>query len=66
MTPKQAEKDREHPGKCKCGLKDIPAGVNIIRWYWQEHSRTRCTLELPNERCWCGLLRSEHISGHAD
>lgn len=49
---------------CKCGLKKIPAGADGIHWYWQLHSRTGCTLELPDSKCWCGLKRSEHINGH--
>jgi len=60
-----ADKDRTKAEQCSCGLKEIPVGVNVISWYWQEHSRTKCTAELPNERCWCGLLRSEHTQGHA-
>lgn len=53
-------------GGCKCGLKEIPAGVDIVSWYWQEHGRDKCVLQLPNERCECGLLRSEHLNGHAE
>lgn len=53
-------------GQCKCGQHEVPAGCDGIQWYWQRHGRTACTLELPNERCWCGLLRSEHIKGHAE
>jgi len=49
---------------CKCGQMPIPSYVNGIHWYWQFHTRKKCTLELPNSKCWCGLLRSEHITGH--
>ena len=49
--------------KCKCKLKEVN-GTDIISWYWQEHSAALCTVELPNLRCWCGLLRSEHVEGH--
>jgi hypothetical protein len=51
---------------CKCGLHKIPAWANGVSWYWQLHKRDVCMLELPNIRCWCGLLRSEHLEGHAD
>lgn len=57
--------DDKAGGRCNCGLHIIPAGFDIVKWYWQEHGRNVCTLQLPNERCWCGLLRSEHIEGHA-
>ena len=50
---------------CKCGQREIPPGAHAVSWYWQTHGRDACTLELPNVRCWCGLLRSEHIDGHA-
>ena len=53
-------------GMCKCGQMQVPAGVDGVNWYWQRHARDGCTLELPNTRCWCGLLRSEHINGHAE
>lgn len=49
---------------CDCGAGWIPKRIDGVMWYWQRHSRTGCTLELPNSRCWCGLLRSEHIEGH--
>jgi len=52
--------------KCACGMKEVPAAIDGVQWYWQSHSRTGCTLELPNLVCWCGLKRSEHITGHAD
>jgi len=53
-------------GQCLCGLKEVAAGVDGVQWYWQRHTREGCTLELPNKRCWCGLLRSEHLTGHAE
>lgn len=53
-------------GPCKCGQHQIPDWADVVSWYWQKHGRTGCTLELPNERCECGLLRSEHITGHAE
>jgi len=61
-----AKRYERHPtvGKCQCGLHEVPAGVDGVNWYWQRHSREGCTLELPNTRCWCGRLRSEHIDGH--
>lgn len=49
---------------CACGHQLIPAHAGRIIWYWQEHGRDRCTLELPDLTCWCGLRRSEHIKGH--
>jgi len=49
---------------CHCGQRTIPENVDRVYWYWQAHGRKICTLELPNERCWCGLLRHEHIEGH--
>jgi len=52
--------------RCKCGTREIPAYIDGVQWYWQRHARDACTLELPNERCWCGLLRHEHVDGHAD
>lgn len=61
--PGQGEREA---AKCKCGMHDIPAWVDIVSWYWQQHTRDRCSVDLPNERCWCGLLRSEHVTGHAD
>lgn len=51
---------------CKCGQKEIPFNVDRVSWYWQLHGRDKCTLELPNIKCQCGLLRSEHIEGHAN
>lgn len=52
--------------KCKCELHEIPDYINGgINWYWSYHTRTKCTLELPNKKCWCGRLRSEHLDGHA-
>jgi hypothetical protein len=59
-------KRRPSIGQCKCEQHEIPIGVDGINWYWQRHSREACTLELPNRKCWCGLLRSEHIKGHAE
>lgn len=53
-------------GKCSCGQHDVPAGCDGVQWYWQRHAREACTLELPNKQCWCGLLRSEHITGHKE
>jgi len=55
---------RPNPGPCACGLREIPSGVDGVQWYWQRHAREGCTLELPNHRCSCGLLRSEHLEGH--
>jgi len=52
--------------KCICGQMDVPAAIDVVQWYWQHHSRTGCTLELPDLVCWCGLKRSEHLNGHAD
>lgn len=52
--------------KCHCGMHEIPAYAGTIKWYWQEHTRERCSVTLPNLRCWCGRLRSEHTDGHAD
>jgi len=46
--------------QCACGLHKIAGGIHGIRWYWAVHARDVCVLELPNERCWCGRLRSEH------
>lgn len=67
LAARQQQADKQHTeGPCKCGLKTIPAYADAISWYWQMHARDKCTLELPNERCWCGLLRSEHLEGHAD
>ena len=51
---------------CNCGFVDIPEGFHVVSWYWQEHSVKACTLQLPNVKCWCGLLRSEHIEGHRE
>lgn len=51
--------------KCKCGLHELPKGIDAISWYYQVHKQDLCTLELPNEKCWCGWLRSEHLTGHA-
>lgn len=53
-------------GACKCGAHTVPEWADGVQWYWQRHARDTCTLELPNLRCWCGLLRSEHVKGHAD
>ncbi len=50
--------------QCKCGQQEVPAGAHGVNWYWQNHARDKCVLELPNLRCWCGMLRSEHIDGH--
>jgi len=50
--------------KCFCGQKVIDAGVDKISWYWTNHGRMECTLQLPDNKCWCGLKRSEHIEGH--
>lgn len=52
---------------CSCGHRLIRKGVDVSyvsHWYWQTHSQTRCTLELPDLVCWCGLRRSQHVSGH--
>lgn len=46
--------------KCKCGLHIIPTPFDGVRWYWGRHAVNECTMELPNLRCWCGRLRSEH------
>lgn len=51
---------------CMCGHRWIPARVDRVSWYWQMHGRDRCTLELPDLVCWCGLKRSEHVDGHAE
>lgn len=51
-------------GHCKCGLHAIRAGITGIVWYWSRHTREECLLQLPNERCWCGRLRSEHQDEH--
>ena len=45
---------------CACGLHTIPHHIVGIKWYWSHHTRRRCLLELPDVRCWCGRLRSEH------
>lgn len=46
--------------RCVCGEHEIPKAIDGINWYWQHHSRTGCTLELPDIVCWCGLKRSQH------
>lgn len=52
--------------RCHCGQHSMERpDIHGINWYWSEHTREACTLELPNVRCWCGRLRSEHIDGHA-
>ncbi len=53
-------------GRCKCGLQELQEGIHGSHWYWALHTRDACTLELPDERCWCGRLRSEHqnAEGH--
>lgn len=66
-----AASETAHPAfsaaKCQCGLHDIPNNVRGVHWYWQLHTRDGCTLELPNLPCpACGLLRSEHITGHGE
>lgn len=48
------------PKQCKCGLHEIPEWVDGVNWYWGHHTQDKCTVELPNERCWCGRLRTEH------
>ncbi|MGB4782450.1 MAG: hypothetical protein WBH61_10535 [Candidatus Methylomirabilis sp.] len=53
-------------GKCDCGLHEVPRAISGVQSYWQRHSREGCTLELPDKLCWCGLKRSEHITGHAE
>jgi hypothetical protein len=57
---------KRHPvaGRCKCDQHEVPAGCDGVQWYWSRHTRVACTLELPNLKCWCGRLRSEHIDGH--
>ncbi len=50
--------------KCKCGLMTVREGFDGNSWYWQRHSRELCYVELPNSKCWCGRLRSEHTDGH--
>lgn len=57
---------RPTANKCACGLHEVPRGVDGVNWYWQRHAREGCALELPNEKCWCGRLRSEHIDGHGE
>lgn len=55
------DKPVQYPrSRCACGLHTIAGGIHGIRWYWAVHARDRCVLELPNEKCWCGRLRSEH------
>ena len=58
---------REHPtaGRRRCDLHEVPAGCDAVQWYWSRHTRVVCTMELPNLKCWCGRLRSEHLDGHA-
>lgn len=52
--------------RCHCGQHSMERpDIHSINWYWSKHTREACTLELPNVRCWCGRLRSEHIDGHA-
>jgi len=63
-APQVKEADKPE-AQCACGLMPVPSGFDGVRWYWQRHARDTCTLELPNTRCWCGLLRSEHVEGHA-
>lgn len=67
-TVREANPWKRNPkaDQCKCAQMEVPAGIDRVKWYWQVHGRDACTLELPNKRCWCGLLRSEHIDGHAD
>ena len=66
IAPRETDPYKRNPekGRCKCGLKEVPAGCDGVQWYWQRHARYACTLELPNLKCWCGRLRSEHIDGH--
>jgi hypothetical protein len=61
MTGEEKAKQEQ---RCLCGLHVIRAGVNGVHWYWALHTRERCSLDLPNERCWCGRLRSEHQDEH--
>lgn len=49
---------------CNCGHMLIPKHYASVSWYWQSHGLDRCTLELPDLVCWCGLKRSQHINGH--
>lgn len=66
IAPKEIDPYKRNPkaGLCECALMEVPAGCDGVQWYWQRHARDGCTLELPNIRCWCGLLRSEHVTGH--
>jgi hypothetical protein len=63
VTPTTLMHGDEGP-RCHCGLHRIPPSFTGVRWYWSVHRADACTLELPNLRCWCGLLRSEHQQGH--
>lgn len=45
---------------CKCGLHIIPETITGVKWFWARHTKETCTVELPNIRCWCGRLRTEH------
>lgn len=56
--------ENETEARCACGLHTIAAGVHGVNWYWAVHTRKRCSLDLPNVRCWCGRLRSEHQDEH--
>lgn len=65
-SPAPRTSDHTLAARCICGQQEIPAGADGMQWYWQHHSRVGpCVLELPNQRCWCGRLRSEHVDGHA-
>jgi hypothetical protein len=50
---------------CSCGHRLVPRDGGAHSWYWQHHSVNLCTLQLPDEICWCGRRRSEHVDGHA-
>jgi hypothetical protein len=51
---------------CACGHRLVPPNPEVsVRWYWQLHSVSGCSLELPDVTCCCGLKRSEHVDGHA-
>lgn len=68
LSVRQQDRYERRPtaNKCACGLHEVPRGVDGVNWYWQRHAREGCALELPNEKCWCGRLRSEHIDGHGE
>lgn len=66
VRPEERDNYKRNPkaDPCQCKRLEIPAGVDGCNWYWQYHTRTKCTVELPDLTCWCGLKRSEHNTGH--